>query len=58
MGRIKMFDIETVCKEIDFFEIELCDHLTVCKQVTDVNRIVSVKLRFLKTFRCVKPKDY
>ena len=25
-----------ILNEIELFEIELCDHLTVCKQMTDV----------------------
>ena len=40
MGQIKLFDIQTKCKQdlcwIELLEIELFDHLTVCKQMTDV----------------------
>ena len=37
MGQIELFDIETECLyQIELFEIELFDHLTVCKKVTDV----------------------
>ena len=36
----QLFDVQTECKEdvcrIKLFEIELFDHLTVCKQMTDV----------------------
>ena len=38
MSRIEQFDIQTVCKRmicyIELLEIELFDHLIVCKQMT------------------------
>ena len=33
MGQIELFDIEIDCKQTDFLEIELFDHLTVFKQM-------------------------
>ena len=40
MGQIELFDIQTVQTNdlclIELFEVELFDHLTMCKQMTDV----------------------
>ena len=40
VGQIEFFDIQTECKkrfrQIEFLEVELFDHLTVCKQKTDI----------------------
>ena len=40
MGQIEVLDIQTECKqmtcEIELFEIELFDHLTVYEKMTDV----------------------
>ena len=41
MGQIELFDIKSECKQmtnakIEWFEIEVFDHLTVYKQITDV----------------------
>ena len=36
MGQRELFKIQTVHKQIELFEIEEFDHLTVCKQMTDV----------------------
>ena len=43
MGQIELFDIQTLRKqityefsEIELFEIKRYDHLTMCKQMTDV----------------------
>ena len=35
MAQIELFDIQIEC-QIELFEIEQFDHLTVCKQMTDV----------------------
>ena len=40
MGQIELFDIQTECEQmicqIELLKIELFDHLTVCKAMTDV----------------------
>ena len=39
MGQIEMFHIKTEYKQMTYaelFEIELFDHLTVCKQMTNI----------------------
>ena len=40
MGQIELFDIQTEGKQMTYaklnFEIKFFDHLTVCKQMTDI----------------------
>ena len=36
MGQIELFDIPTEFKQIELLEIEVFNHSTVCKQMTDV----------------------